>query len=200
MRGCRELFVEVEECITIGCTGQISAVTFCANTRTKAAIINLLGEPGVRAKGEIVPDILSITSAMESFKTVTEMVRGIKQAAKSLEDANINFQIAELTNALADLKLALADVKEENINLREENSSLKKSVDFRAMLTLKNNVYQPVNEEINGYGKGPWCTNCYDTSGKLVVLHHKLAISFGDVSSYQWVCPHCKSSVSAPKK
>src|SRR5690606_32197803 len=48
MRGCRELFVEVEECITIGCTGQISAVTFCANTRTKAAIINLLGEPGVR--------------------------------------------------------------------------------------------------------------------------------------------------------
>jgi len=33
--------------ITSGCTGQISAVTFCANTRTKAAIKNLLGEPGV---------------------------------------------------------------------------------------------------------------------------------------------------------
>gem|GEM_PF-6892256 len=28
-------------------TGQISAVTFCAKTRTKAAIKNLLGEPGV---------------------------------------------------------------------------------------------------------------------------------------------------------
>jgi hypothetical protein len=33
--------------ITNGCTGQISAVTFCAKTRTKAAIKNLLGEPGV---------------------------------------------------------------------------------------------------------------------------------------------------------
>jgi hypothetical protein len=33
---------------TNGCTGQISAVTFCAKTRTKAAIKNLLGEPGVR--------------------------------------------------------------------------------------------------------------------------------------------------------
>jgi hypothetical protein len=34
--------------LTNGCTGQISAVTFCAKTRTKAAIKNLLGEPGVR--------------------------------------------------------------------------------------------------------------------------------------------------------
>jgi hypothetical protein len=33
--------------LTNGCTGQISAVTFCAKTRTKAAIKNLLGEPGV---------------------------------------------------------------------------------------------------------------------------------------------------------
>jgi len=33
--------------LTNGCTGQISAVTFCAKIRTKAAIKNLLGEPGV---------------------------------------------------------------------------------------------------------------------------------------------------------
>jgi len=33
--------------LTSGCTGQIFAVTFCAKTRTKTAIKNLLGEPGV---------------------------------------------------------------------------------------------------------------------------------------------------------
>ncbi len=33
--------------LTNGCTGQISAVTFFAKRRTKAAINNLLGEPGV---------------------------------------------------------------------------------------------------------------------------------------------------------
>jgi hypothetical protein len=33
--------------LTPGSTGQISAVTFCAKTCTKAAIKNLLGEPGV---------------------------------------------------------------------------------------------------------------------------------------------------------
>ena len=36
-----------------GCTGQISAVTFCAKTRTKAAIKNLLGEPGVSVRHEV---------------------------------------------------------------------------------------------------------------------------------------------------
>jgi len=36
--------------LTSGSTGQISAVTFCAKKRTKAAIKNLLGEPGVKRK------------------------------------------------------------------------------------------------------------------------------------------------------
>ena len=35
------------EPLTNGCIGQISAVTFCAKSRTKAAIKNSLGEPGV---------------------------------------------------------------------------------------------------------------------------------------------------------
>jgi len=38
--------------LTSGCSGQISAVTFCAKTSTKTAIKNLLGEPGVRHKNE----------------------------------------------------------------------------------------------------------------------------------------------------
>ncbi len=42
------LFSSITQQLTSGCTGQISAVTFCAKTRTKIAIKNLLGEPGVR--------------------------------------------------------------------------------------------------------------------------------------------------------
>jgi len=44
--------IKFEGHITNGCTGQISAVTFCAKKRTKAAIKNLLGEPGVQAVGK----------------------------------------------------------------------------------------------------------------------------------------------------
>jgi len=49
----------VDQHLTSGSTGQISAVTFCAKTRTKAAIKNLLGEPGVIG---LMPEIDSIYS------------------------------------------------------------------------------------------------------------------------------------------
>ena len=39
--------------LTNGCTGQISAVTFFAKTRKKAAIKNLLGEPGVMPHSQV---------------------------------------------------------------------------------------------------------------------------------------------------
>jgi hypothetical protein len=45
--------------VTSGCTGQISAVTFFAKTRKKAAIKNLLGEPGVKFESAMIPRILS---------------------------------------------------------------------------------------------------------------------------------------------
>jgi len=45
--------VNIGLALTSGCTGQISAVTFCAKTRTKVAIKNLLGEPGVSPSFEL---------------------------------------------------------------------------------------------------------------------------------------------------
>jgi len=41
--------VSSNQVLTNGCIGQISAGTFCAKKRTKVAIKNLLGEPGVKA-------------------------------------------------------------------------------------------------------------------------------------------------------
>jgi hypothetical protein len=40
--------------LTNGCTGQISAVTFFVLRSKKAAIKNLLGEPGVKCQYEFV--------------------------------------------------------------------------------------------------------------------------------------------------
>jgi hypothetical protein len=147
-----------------------------------------------------VLDFTAITTAIQSLKTATDMVKGIRQATSSLEDASVKFQIAELTNALADLKLALVEIKEENIELREKLSEISKSQSLRSLLEPKENVYLPISGEINGYGKGPWCTNCFDEKEKLVTLHHKVSMAIGDFVSYKWECPSCKSSVSAPKK
>ena len=147
-----------------------------------------------------MPDITAITTALQSLKTVSEMAKVIKQSATSLEDANINFQIADLTNALADLKMSLADVKEENVDLREQVTNLIKTERIRSSLIIKDNVYRAKSDEIDGYGKGPWCTSCFDAKETLVSLHYKISMAIGDHVSYKWECPSCKSSIGAPNK
>lgn len=147
-----------------------------------------------------MPDLTAIATAIQSFKTVSEMAKAIKQSTTSLEDANINFQIADLTNALADLKMSLADVKEENANLREQISSLIKADKIRSLLIIRDNVYWAEKTEIEGYGKGPWCSSCFDEKEILVSLHHKMSMAIGDHVSYKWECPSCKSSIGAPHK
>ena len=147
-----------------------------------------------------MPDLTAITTAIQSLKTATDMVKGIRQSTASIEDATVKFQIAELTNALADLKMALADVKEENVRLKEKLAEIERHESFRGLLELRDNVYFPTSGEIEGYGKGPWCTNCFDEKEKMIALHHKVSMILGNVVGYTWECPSCKSSVGAPEK
>ncbi len=147
-----------------------------------------------------MPDLTAISAAFQSLKTVTGIVKSIRQSSKSLESASINYQLADLTDVLADIKLALADVKEENFELRGKVSELNQVRNYRAQLTLRENVYFPKYDEIEGYGEGPWCTKCFDEGKVLVSLHHKVASSYGGYTYYKWECPSCKSNVNAPKK
>ena len=150
-----------------------------------------------------MPDISAIAAALQALHAATETAKHIKSSVKSLEGAQIKLQLAELTEALADLKIALADVKDENVNLRSEISELKTKKSVREYLVLKDNAYWPKEGQIEGYGSGPWCSKCFDSSGVLISLHHKLAsaMAMGNASfsSYKWQCPECKSSVRAPE-
>ncbi|CUS41283.1 hypothetical protein MGWOODY_Tha801 [hydrothermal vent metagenome] len=56
--------------ITIGSTGQISAVTFFAKKRKKAAIKNLLGEPGVSVSAIQLKDIVHILWVTPAFSNI----------------------------------------------------------------------------------------------------------------------------------
>ncbi|MCZ2721555.1 hypothetical protein O1D97_07785 [Marinomonas sp. 15G1-11] len=108
-----------------------------------------------------MPDLASISTAFQSLKLASDMVKDIRQSTTTLKDATINFKIAELTNALADLQLALADVKVENLELREELAELSKTEDLRNLLRLTDNAYWPKGDEIMGYGSGPWCSKMF---------------------------------------
>ncbi|KZN53051.1 hypothetical protein N474_22260 [Pseudoalteromonas luteoviolacea CPMOR-2] len=147
-----------------------------------------------------MPDLASISTAFQSLKLATDMVKDIRQSTTSLKDAAINFKVAELTNALADLQIALADVKVENLELKQKLAEISETENVRNLLKLNDNAYWPKTEEIVGFGSGPWCSSCFDKEEKLITLHHKVALMVNDFVSYKWECPSCNSAVSASEK
>lgn len=151
-----------------------------------------------------MPDISSIAAGLESLRTATEIVKYLRRANADLEKAEIKLKLAELMEALAEVKLKLVDASEENMDLRSQLAMATARKDMRPLITLKNNTYVAKDEDVPGYGAGPWCSSCFDTKGELVSLHHELAaaMSAGDRSwaSYKWECPSCKASVAAPQR
>jgi hypothetical protein len=65
---------------------------------------------------------------------------------------------------------------------------------------LKDGVYIPVASDVAEYGKGPWCSSCFDTKGQLINVHHKIGGGINGVYWYKYECPTCKASVGAPKQ
>lgn len=100
-----------------------------------------------------------------------------------------------------EVKAKLALIESDNQGLQKrlaENERQIGTKDLRSQLRFEKNTYVAANGEIPGYGKGPFCTNCFDTSEKLINLHHKMAGFINNVSWYKWECPKCKATVSAP--
>ena len=145
-----------------------------------------------------------VVEYIPAIKTAWETAKTLKMAADSIGDAHIKLQIAELIGALADAKIEASEKDEKIIALEERLKKLEQQEDRRKLLRVRKNVYVAVNNEVEGYGEGPWCTNCFDTKSVLVTLHHKcnsaMAVGNASFSSYVWECPSCKSSVRAEKE
>lgn len=102
-----------------------------------------------------------------------------------------------------DLGARLAKSEEERNRLSAQLSAEKAAAgkrNLRSEIQLKEGVYIPVGSEVADYGKGPWCSNCFDTKEKLINVHHKIGAMLGNMVSYKWECPSCKSHVRAPAR
>lgn len=89
----------------------------------------------------------------------------------------------QLLNAVMEIQKELISIQNENRDLRMENHELKNIDITRGHLVKKVNCYYKDDE-------GPFCTNCFDSEGKLIYLildpvNGKKAV-FGR-------CPHCKT-------
>ena len=121
-----------------------------------------------------MPDLASISAALASIKTATEIAKLIKDSGASLEQAEVKLQIANLISSLADAKIELAE-------LQTEMNQLKDKLSQRASVKWVKPYYmiQAGNDM-----EGPFCPTCYDNSEKMIRLQgsgHK-----------GWSCFTCK--------
>lgn len=107
-----------------------------------------------------MPDIASISAALASIKTATEIAKLIKDSGVSLEQAEIKLQIANLISSLADAKIELAD-------LQVEFNTLKEKLNQRDSVKWVKPYYM---RQLDDIMDGPFCPTCYDNSDKLIRL------------------------------
>jgi len=112
-------------------------------------------------------DITSVTTLLSGIKTATEIAKIIKDSDLSLEKAETKLKLAELIGALADVKLEGIELQqviaEKDIRIQE----LEAQFEIRKGLMWKSPSYWL---ETQAGTEGPFCQQCYDTTGKLVRL------------------------------
>ncbi len=148
-------------------------------------------------------DIATITAGLSSIKTAIDIGREVQNASSSLEEAQLKLKLADLMTNLAEAKLQFIDAQDQIISLKRQVEELEHKKSLAGHVTREGNLLLPKSTEIEPYGKGPWCTSCFETKDKLITLHHKfssgVAIGSFSASSYKWECPACKNSFSAPQ-
>lgn len=128
-------------------------------------------------------DIASISTALGSIKTATEIAKLIKNSDISLQDAELKLKLADLISSLADAKIEIAEIQTELISKQEKISELESQLKLKEQVSWDEPYYWlgPASDK-----NGPYCQKCFDGDHKLIRLQ-------GNREGY-WECKVCKSS------
>lgn len=109
------------------------------------------------------------------------IIRDIKDVASIVQKAgNI-----DLYKRILDLQAEALEMLEQNSELKNQINELKAKLSTKEKLIFKNSKYY--FDETGPSHKGPFCTKCWDTEGKLVNLQ--------DNYSGYYRCPNCNMTV-----
>jgi hypothetical protein len=120
-------------------------------------------------------DIATITAALGSIKTATEIAKAVRESSKSLSEAETKLKLADLIGALADVKLGLAEVQEELVTKGARVRELELQLELRETLIFRDPCYWRTSGEIDE----PFCQPCFDGKQKLSHLLEKTPGIFG---------------------
>jgi hypothetical protein len=120
---------------------------------------------------------------------LVQIGKTLRDVADLVKDAQTKNLIADLNLVLADLKMQVAELQEENLSLKGQVRTLQAQDDHREKLELRDYAYW-FSTIPAGRPAGPYCTCCFDSSEKLILLR-ELTAHFRVFGKYE--CPACKS-------
>lgn len=112
-------------------------------------------------------DIGSVTAALGSIKTATDIAKFIRESDLSLEKAELKLKLADLMAALADARIEVAEIQQAVAEAESQIKDLQAQLAIRAKVKWEEPLYWLETETGRD---GPFCQRCYDTEEKLVRL------------------------------
>lgn len=130
-----------------------------------------------------MPDITSISAALSSLNTASELVKVIRSSGVTLKDAEIKLKLAELIESLADAKIEISEIQGLLQSKQREIDELQSKLEIQENLIWDAPYYWLGPKENEN---GPYCQNCYDDKSKLIRLQEGITGS--------WNCMTCDSN------
>jgi len=112
-----------------------------------------------------VPDIATISAALSSLKTATDIAKFFRDSDFSLEKAEMKLKLADLVGALAEAKLELAEVQDLIMAKDREIAELKESFEAKGSLKRQNDAYYETDDNGTPIGVA-FCLRCWEGEHK----------------------------------
>lgn len=112
-------------------------------------------------------DLSTVTAALGSIKTATEIAKLIRDSDLSLEKAETKLKLAELIGTLADAKLEVINLQELLAQAEGRIKALEVELQVREAIRWSEPLYWLGGESGSD---GPYCQHCYDSAHKLIRL------------------------------
>lgn len=129
-------------------------------------------------------DITTISSALSSIKTATEIAKLIKNSDNSIEQAEAKLKLAELISTLAEAKIEIAEIQQMLFEKDAEIYKLKLQISEKESFCWESPYYWRIEGDRKD---GPFCQHCYDK------YNEKIRLQGNANGNGWWECAACKN-------
>jgi hypothetical protein len=128
-------------------------------------------------------DLTTISTALSSIKTATEIAKLIKNSEDSLEQAESKLRLAELISSLAEARIQIAEVQQDLSEKDALINMLKLKIADKESFMWESPYYW----RIEGPEKdGPYCQHCHDKNSEKIRLQSR--------DNGVWKCVACQNT------